>query len=77
MQNRQQAKISAQRIAGGKIEYTIQASKDSVLRVISSEKLSMELLDYVVRQHLKKNHRGRFPKRMNETIEIPSFRFIE
>ena len=77
MQNRPQVKISVKKIANGKLEYTIQASKDSVLRVISSEKLSMELLDYVVRQHLKKNHRGRFPKRMNDIIEIPSFRFTE
>jgi len=77
MQNRQQVRISTENLAGGKTEYIIQASKDSVLRVISSEKLSMELLGYVVRQHLRKNHRGRFPKRMNETIEIPSFRFIE
>ena len=48
MQNRQQVRISAKNLAGGKIEYTIQASKDSVLRVISSEKLSMESLGYVV-----------------------------
>lgn len=37
----------------------------------------MESLGYIVQQHLRKNHRGRFLKRMNETIEIPSFRFIE
>ena len=82
MQNRQQVRISTKNLAGGKIEYTVQASKDSALRVISSEKLSseklsMESLGYIVQQHLRKNHRGRFPKRMNETIEIPSFRFIE
>lgn len=77
MQNRQQVRISFKNLAGGKIEYTVQASKDSVLRVISSEKLSMEVLDYVVRQYLKKHHRGHFPKRMNEIIEIPLFRFIE
>lgn len=77
MQNRQQVRISTKNLAGGKIEYTVQASKDSALRVISSEKLSMESLGYIVQQHLRKNHRGRFPKRMNETIEIPSFRFIK
>lgn len=58
----------------GQLEHRINIG-DYTLHVIVYKQLTMEQLDYVLRQYLTHKHRGRIPLRGEETIKIPELNF--